>query len=880
MDTGTKITIILSIISIIVAIAAIIVTIVLYVIPQRKKKKEAKEQKKQQLDTSFKEYLDSIYIPMDIKDVQSGGKVFSFFEHFAEIVKAKKLKSRYICLLGDIGSGKTAALVHLHQWYIDKYSDKSSMPSHIRLYSLNGDYQKLMDRIDAEIPTQDRSNCILLLDALDECKKAQASLEKESENNPRKFMEKLGKDTEDFEWVVVSCRRQFFQSEEFQPGKAKVPGGVKGFGSLPYWQELILEPFSQKQVESFLDERFGEGQNPQKDEAANIVYGCEDVFLRPLILSNIDIILEECHGRENLTMKVILDAVIMNWIKREAMGDEAKEKELLKDSLCIAAYMYKHNLIYLNDDDYKKMCEEHGIDDQGNLLRVQSLLTNDAKEGFRFAHQSFYEHLLAYWFFLHPRDIGSLLGLLESTLPAYVEILNEFGRNEGKMLQLMDKENVNVYTIATGLYNIGCGLQNLNHFGESEPFYQTALESFRALENDQPGKFIDDVAMTLGNLAILHKNINHHDEAEKEFDEVLKIYRELADKNPDVYKLYVAGTLNNLGELHRNTNRYDKAEKEYDEALKIYRELAGKNPDTYMPKVATALNNFAILHRNTNRYDEAEEEYGEALKIRQELAKKNPHAYMPDIADTLNNLAILHCYTNRYDKAAKEYGEALKIYRELAKENPDVYMPDVAMTLNNLANLHSNTNHYDEAEKEYGEALKIRRKLADKYPDAYMPDVATTLNNLGELHRKSNCYDEAEKEYGEALKIRRELTKKNPDAYMPYVAGTLNNLALLHSDTNRYDEAEKEYGEALKIYRELAGKNPDAYMPDVAMTLFNMSFLHKDKGELADAEEKAKESLEKYQQMAELSHDAFDKYVEMAKKLLARIQEARKKPKP
>ena len=51
-----------------------------------------------------------------------------------------------------------------------------------------------------------------------------------------------------------------------------------------------------------------------------------------------------------------------------------------------------------------------------------------------------------------------------------------------------------------------------------------------------------------------------------------------------------------------------------------------------------------------------------------------------------------------------------------------------------------------------------------------------------------------------------------------------------------------------------------------------MALLHKDKGELADAEEKAKESLELYQKMAELSHAAFDKYVELAKNLLARIQ--------
>jgi tetratricopeptide (TPR) repeat protein len=323
---------------------------------------------------------------------------------------------------------------------------------------------------------------------------------------------------------------------------------------------------------------------------------------------------------------------------------------------------------------------------------VQSLLTNDKKEGFRFVHQSFYEHFLAYWFFLHPTDIASLLGLLESTLPAYEEIMNEYGSNEGKMLQLMDKEDVNDYTIAIGLHNIGFMLDNLCHYSEAEPFYQEALDIYKALEKVLPGKFIADVASMLNNLAI----------------------------------------------LHWNTNRFNEAEKEYDEALKIYRELAGDNPDAYMPDVAMTLNNLAILHRNTNLYDEAEKEYDEALKIRRELAKKNPDAYMPNVATTLNNLANLHCDTNRYAEAEEEFDEALKIYRGLAEKNPDAYMYYVATSLYNLGSLHYRTNRYDEAEKEYSEALEIYCELAEKNPDAYMYYVATTLYNMALLRRRGD----------------------------------------------------------------------------------------------------------------------------------------------
>ena len=309
---------------------------------------------------------------MNVKDVQSGDKVFTFFEHFAKIIQKRPIESRYICLLGDIGSGKTAALTRLHQWYIKEHSAESSMPKDIRLYTLNKGYQNLMDRIGSEIQLKDRSNCILLLDALDECEEARDSLENTPENNPRNFMEHLGRDTDGFAWVVVSCRRQFFQNEEFQPGKAKAPGGAGGFAHLPYWQELILEPFNQEQVERFLVKHFGVGENSKKNEAVKMVYNCQDVFLRPLILSNIDIILEECHGREHLTMKVILDAVIMNWIRREAKGDEAKEKELLNARKSFNCY--DSNILGIIDTTMMASCKE-GLLFTGDKLIIKEDLS-------------------------------------------------------------------------------------------------------------------------------------------------------------------------------------------------------------------------------------------------------------------------------------------------------------------------------------------------------------------------------------------------------------------------------------------------------------------------------------------------------------------------
>ena len=659
---------------------------------EKKKQKEDDKRKKLEIDTYFADYLDKgkIYIPMIVKESHSKQK-FPFFEHFIEIIQKRPVKSRYICLLGDIGSGKTATLTRLHQWYIDKYSHKSSMPSYIKLYTLNKGYSEFMQRISDEIPKKDRGNCILLLDALDECEEARATLENTPENNPRVFMERLARDTDSFAWVVVSCRKQFFQREELKPKSEEEENPQDDDFFFQNWHRLYLEPFDHEQVEAYLNEHFGIGPNPLKEEAQRLVFSSKEVFLRPLILTYIDVILEEYRNKKvSLSMKDVYDTIIYQWIIREAKKNKVKPQKLLGVSLLVAAYMYKNNLTYLNDENYQKMCEEYGIDDPDNLLLVESLLTNDEEKGFRFVHKSFYEHLLAYRFFLNPDDINSLQGLLESTLPTYVEIKNEEKGNEGGLSKLLETGNVDGKTRAAGLHNIGFGLDNLCHYNEAEPFYQEAL----------------------------------------------KIYRELVKKDRDTYLSYVANTLNNLANLHTNTNRHDEAEKEYQEALDYYRKLAKNNPDAYMPDMAMTLNNLAILHKNTNRHEEAENEYQEALKIRRELADKNPDAYQTDVAMTLNNLAILHKNTNRHEEAENEYQEALKIRRELADKNPDAYLSDVAMTLFNIAILQKDKGELADAEKTAQESLKLYKQMAEISHAAFDEDVKDAEKLLKLIHEE------------------------------------------------------------------------------------------------------------------------------------------------
>ncbi len=741
-------------------------------------------------------------------------------------VKHSKLPKVYL-ILGNTGSGKSSALVHLFTDYINCHS-QSNLPYNIRIYSLRPD--NIFETIN-NIPLENNKKNILLLDALDENLSAQKPKASKEYTNFIHQLEEIYKNP-NFAFVIITCRLQFFKDISEEPGKTDIPIG----GSDPWLQvnKLHLESFTKKQVEDFLAQAFSiSNENEKHSKAAQLINKHNKIASRPIILSYIRDIVDT--NREINTTLDFYNTIVEKELRRNisriqpTVTDE-QVKQWWDMTSEVAGFMYKHGKTEITYDELLQILIDHQLAKPNDtidedLFQQRSLLTRTGNT-FHFSHKSFYEYFMAYRFLQYPEETKQVYGM-DFALQIYNDALQAW--SEQKDTPFSELKTTHPYTVAISLNRVGYALDDINHFSDAERYYKLALELFRLLEEE---------------------------------------------KN-DTYKDIIAMVLNNLAALHYSINQYKEAEEEYNVALTTYRQLADKNPDAYLPDVAMTLNNLGLLHSDTNQLDKAEEEYNEALTIRRQLADKNPDAFLPDVAMTLNNLANLHSDTNRLDKAEKEYNEALTIRRQLADKNPDAYLPDVAMTLNNLAALHSDTNQLNIAEEEYNEALTTYRQLADKNPDAYLPYVATTLNNLAALHYSTNRYKEAEKEYNEALTTYRQLADKYPDAYLPDVAMTLNNLAVLHYNTKRYKEAEEEYNEALTIRLQLADNNPDAFLPDLAQTLYNIALLNLDRNEYPAAEAAAQESLEKYRIMAEKSHAAFDPYVKKAEELMEDIQKAK-----
>ena len=642
-----------------------------------------------------------------------------YFINSVFLRKPKEPKDKLFCILGDTGTGKTAALVHLFTDYINAHTERD-LPYQIRLVSLsrNHPFQEI-EKIEQ------KDKCILLLDALDE------NSEAKDPTKYAQFMHKIEEYCDAFARVVITCRPQFFHDEQSEPGQTR----VRWEGKWLAFKKIYLAPFNDNQVQQFLDEKITFRFNDKlRQKAEDIVKKQPLIAIRPLVLTFIEDIARS--DREVNNTLDVFDIIIEKWINRDVENispeDIDKRTDQWWDTLStVASYMYSRQSLNISFQELKDLVNNSNLTEEDKPHFTQRAMLTRSGNEYHFSHKSFYEYFMAYRFFLHFKEIGNLYSM-DFALQIYDDLFSAW--KEKRQPRFADIQNLNSYQVAASLLTIGNSLKDLHHFSEAENKYHTPLTLFKLLDKKSPNKYIDAVATTLNNLANLHRVTNRHDDAEREYQEALVIRRQLAKKNPDTYLRYVATTLNNLAVLHRVTNRHDEAEREYQEALDICRQLAQKNPDTYLRYVAETLNNLAALHRVTNRHYDAEREYQEALDIRRQLAEKNPDTYLRNVAETLNNLAALHSDTNRHDEAEREYQEALVIRRQLAETNPDAFLPYVAMTLFNIALLHLDQENYEAAEKAAQESLEKYQIMAAKSPAAFDKDVEKCNNLIADIH--------------------------------------------------------------------------------------------------------------------------------------------------
>ena len=229
---------------------------------------------------------------------------------------------KHYLILGDTGTGKTAALVHLYTNYIKKH------PFNDNITILPLSKNSIIDDIN-KIDNKKRKKHILLLDALDENPLAQ------NPNSLIKFSKLLNEVCSDFAFVLITCRPQLFSNKKGETTTIQAHIGEQWIK----YTRIELSDFNGHQVKKYLDKTYtSDSDNKKRNIAEGIVNKTNFIAIRPLILSHIKDIVEEVIKDSTTLIETTLDIyniIIEKQIKRElekANPDPTKE-QIVRESV-------------------------------------------------------------------------------------------------------------------------------------------------------------------------------------------------------------------------------------------------------------------------------------------------------------------------------------------------------------------------------------------------------------------------------------------------------------------------------------------------------------------------------------------------------------------
>ena len=297
-------------------------------------------------------------------------------------------------ILSDAGMGKTMLLAMLRM--------KALLPRHARISSVKAFriHRDIATTLN-EIPDSDKSQMLLLLDALDEDPSIGDPYISDSSINAR--MRSLLRICTKFKNVIITCRLQFFPDLEYVRTTAGVPEvDIGGY----HCRVSCILPFTDAQTNEFLVRR---GRTSQEiSDVLAPFRRLNDLRCRPLILSYIDLLVDKGGVPNNIY--ALFDHIAREWISRECrrlakVGFPDVDPDLLLLSCSvIAAHLQDSTRLEGTTIQFSELAEvlshelkeKHKIDVAGEFFQgltagTLSLMNRTSDRRLRFSHLLFQE---------------------------------------------------------------------------------------------------------------------------------------------------------------------------------------------------------------------------------------------------------------------------------------------------------------------------------------------------------------------------------------------------------------------------------------------------------------------------------------------------------
>ncbi|HAI75273.1 MAG TPA: hypothetical protein DCM08_03425 [Microscillaceae bacterium] len=315
--------------------------------------------------------------------------------------------------LGDAGMGKTTFLINLYAQCLQKIEEvtnpkfqwKDLLPLKHKDHQLQLTETQLPNRVKilplgviqlekelSKISEKERKRTILLLDAFDE--------DSEALKNYRKRFAHLLQLVKDFAHVLITCRTQFFPPEEEESDEA---GLLKfRYKSQTYEvHKLYVSPFDGRDIQKYLAKNYSFFDFAKRHRAEQIVQKSPTLMVRPMILSYIDDLIQNRSDYQYTYQ--IYDTLIKKWVEREAKRQGKQNafsaQDLYKFAKAVAVNIYfkksERRGLFIEEEQILALAKAYQIQVSGLELKSRSLLTQNVRNQFKFAHKSILEYFLA-----------------------------------------------------------------------------------------------------------------------------------------------------------------------------------------------------------------------------------------------------------------------------------------------------------------------------------------------------------------------------------------------------------------------------------------------------------------------------------------------------
>ena len=286
--------------------------------------------------------------------------------------------------------------------------------------------------------------------------------------------------------------------------------------------------------------------------------------------------------------------------------------------------------------------------------------------------------------------------------------------------------------LAATLRNASAILDHLGRLKEAIEQAERAIEIYRSLS---PGS-LSRLAISLRNLATILDRLGRHEDARKGAAEAVQLYRALADENPARYLADLAGALCFLCATMNNLGQYRSALDPGKEALQLTRRLVAIDPARHSAQLAESLRTCAHTLLGLGELENALTHIEKSVAAYRQLAIQQHAGSGYELALTLVNFSVALNRLDRDRDALPPATEAVRLARTLSR--PDA----LAAALAQRGILLSNLRLHEAAIVDTREAIQLYRSLANDNPSQYMADLETTRTNLVDLLQALGREDE------------------------------------------------------------------------------------------------------------------------------------------